>query len=126
MLLMSASPALMAEWVPIDDGKDAVVYVDYSTIQRSGNKIKVWSLGDHKSIQDSIAGPYLSLKFLLELDCIERLERVISVIAYSAHMGAGEVIGSITNNSAQWEYLVVGTEGWAQYKEFCLMERESK
>jgi hypothetical protein len=51
MLVVSTSA--IAEWVAIGETeeKDLTVYADPTTIRKTGNIVKMWSLDDHKMAQ---------------------------------------------------------------------------
>ena len=96
LMLLALSNGVMAEWVKVADvmlGKGAS-YVDATTIRRSGNTVKMWSLTDLESAQVIDGQPYLSQKSRYEYDCMKNQVRLISISRHSGNMGAGNLIAS--------------------------------
>jgi hypothetical protein len=63
LLLLMVSTNVMAEWTEVSSSNDVAgltVYVDTGTIKRKGNKVKMWSLDDFKTVRESEGYRYLS------------------------------------------------------------------
>jgi hypothetical protein len=82
-----------AEWVAVGESDSLISYVDYSTIRKSGNMVKMWSIYDYKHALEGFAGKkFLSTKSRDEYDCIEEKARRISLSVFSGNIGQGEAI----------------------------------
>ena len=89
LILAVVSSSAMAEWVFV--GEDAHrtinIYVDYNTIRKTGNMVKMWSLYDYKTVMSLAGYKYLSQKLQNEYDCQEEKSRIIVNIYYDRNMG---------------------------------------
>ncbi|MBI5317644.1 MAG: hypothetical protein HZB34_16910 [Nitrospirae bacterium] len=126
VLFVSNVPAY-AEWVAVE--KDNLLpglqtlYIEADTIRREGNLATVWQLIDFKWMQGSARGPsrFLSTTTHKQLDCREKLVRLLAYTEFSLQMGSGiRVDGYVDKdrwlpvepesiNSALWE-LACGQE----------------
>ena len=122
LMLMAVSAGAMAEWTKMSemggiDGHD--FYIDLSTIRRSGNTAKMWTLRDFKKAKPlSDNKSYLSTVSLHEYDCNKGQERYLSLVTYSGNMKNGDIV-------SQWE----GEEKWSESglsKIICDATAESK
>jgi len=102
LMLAVVSSNAMAEWVGVGKNENFIVYVEPSTIRKSGNKVKIWSLHDYKTAQGSI--PYMSSRLEREHDCIEKQSRQLFLAFYSKNMGRG---GSIWKDTEPRNWLPV-------------------
>ena len=100
LLLMVFSTSLFAEWTRVgssDDGEQTT-YIDLETIKRKGNKVKIWSLFDYKTVRKLEHDRYLSRVIHQEYDCEEETLRILDVYWYSGNMQRnGKVVSSNTN-----------------------------
>ena len=71
------------------------VYVDSSTIHRSGTIAKMWVLFDYKNREKWGDQLYKSTKMQEEFDCAEERSRNIYLIVFVGNMGDGKVITAI-------------------------------
>lgn len=104
--------AAAAKWVkidssPTDGGRDT--YADPVTVLRSGNMARMWDLRDYKTTQVVQGTRFLSFKTQHEYDCKAARRRNLSVIAFSGHMGAGDVVRSSGNTPNAWEAIAPGS-----------------
>jgi hypothetical protein len=91
----------MAEWVKIVSGKSDTVYADPSSIQKKGDKVKMWHMLDYKSAQPSGVSPYMSLKRRTEFDCSKPQYRFLYTLYFSNNMGVGDSIGK-DSTASKW------------------------
>ncbi len=92
-----------AEWTEVAVGVDsAVVYADSATIIRSGNKVKMWSLGNFPLERIHAEKEYLSMKFWVEYDCKNNQLRQLSITAFSKNMGAGDIVYAEGEHLGAW------------------------
>lgn len=100
LLLLVSTNVFAVDWFEVGEDEDGTSnYVDQQSIQRAGNKVKVWVLYDFKSGQliGSSKISYLSLLAKVEYDCFEYTQRKLDAYLYSGNMGNGDIILSETN-----------------------------
>jgi hypothetical protein len=92
--LISTSSA--AAWVKVGTNKTVTVYAHPETIRRiTPHKVKMWSLYDYKTTQESIGPrPYMSLKLHDEYDCKKEHSKILYSITHSENMGGGRSLYS--------------------------------
>jgi len=92
---------VIAEWTKVTDSKDGEtnVYIDYGTIKKKGNKVKMWSLIDYKTVQKIKFknDNFLSSLSRQEYDCEEETTRVLDLYLYSGNMKTGNNLFSYSN-----------------------------
>ncbi len=100
LVLMAMSTNVFAEWTVVktnDKDDELTTYVDFGTIRKKGNIVKMWVLGSRKTVQELKDGrKYLSVSTRDEYDCEEGTDKLLDMIFYSGNMGDG-VIESIRN-----------------------------
>jgi len=82
-----------SEWtrVHVHDELGLTLYVDYATIHKSGDRVKIWSLGDFKTIRmGRDKKKYLSSKIQWEFICKENKLRGLAFVFFSENMSRGE------------------------------------
>ena len=81
--------------IGVSDNSGTTFYVDPTSIRKSGDKAKMWSLYNYNSVRDTLGVWSLSSIALNEYDCKKDkvIMRFLSV--HSGNMGRGEVV--ITN-----------------------------
>jgi hypothetical protein len=85
-------------------------YVDFWTIKRKGNKVKMWKLYDFKTVKKLGENDrYLSEMRRGEYDCEEETTRQLDVHWYSGNMKQGEIVRSITNIKDEAESVIPGS-----------------
>jgi hypothetical protein len=94
LFLTIVSTNVMAEWTYISTTPEGDIsyYYDFSTIQRTGNKVKVWSLLDNK--KPSKTG-IMSFKAQEEYDCSAETVAGLYLITSSDHMSSGSILNSL-------------------------------
>ena len=99
-----------AAWfeVGVNDDIGTTFYADPTSINKSGDKAKMWSLHDHKSVRNTLGLMSLSSISLNEYDCKKEqvIMRFLSV--YSGNMGSGEVVLTMMN-IVTWTHVPPGT-----------------
>jgi len=112
LLLVMVSRSAMAEWFLIDGNESQKAYADPSTIIKTGNMIKMWSMIDLKETATLSDGkPFLSWKSQYEFDCKEKQSRILAASMHSKNMGEGEVTNNLDFESPQWEAVPPDSEG---------------
>lgn len=120
LLLAIASSNAFAEWVLVDQTNDKSMssYADSATMRKTGNRVKMWTLDNYKKAYKSGNQAFLSEKSQVEYDCNEAQMRLLSLLQYSAKMGAGEVIFSQFEPSP-WTPVVPQSVGMTMWKFAC-------
>ena len=105
LIMLMVSTNVLAEWtlVVVSLNGELSSYVDFKTIRKHGNKVKMWDLDDWKSIKtfkfDTTQFSYLSTALHQEFDCTEETVQILDSIHYSGNMGSGNVVDSSMNAS---------------------------
>jgi hypothetical protein len=102
LLLLLASGSAAAGWTQMGADAATTIYADPATMQRSGNKAKMWSLVDFKEFQRMVEVGYFSQKFQVEYDCTDKRLRQLVQSYHAANMGEGKVVYS-DDTAQEWE-----------------------
>jgi hypothetical protein len=78
LLLLMVSANVFAEWTPVGVNSDMTVYADSGTIKKKGNKVKMWSLNDLKTVKKIANDRYWSIASHQENDCEEETTRILA------------------------------------------------
>ena len=93
LMFFFISTSVMAEWTAMkwnhEDG-GLTLYVDYTTIRKEGDKVKMLSLVDFEIIEKDAVDLYSS-RAQNEYDCKEREIRQLFYSLYSDSMGKGKM-----------------------------------
>lgn len=101
MFILVVLPAF-AGWVKISEGVAVTVYVDPTTVRKSGGSTKAWYLYDYKENNgDQATGAYFSTKNQSEFNCIEATRRDLYSLFLAENMGAGKVVGTVSEPTKQ-------------------------
>lgn len=83
------------EWVKLDITSDYfVVYADPTSIIRSGNKVQMRSLIDHKTPLSKAGKTFISVKAQHEFDCAGAQVRMLFASTHTESMGRGERVAT--------------------------------
>lgn len=106
-MLVLVSKSAAAEWTAIGDGRDFPVtyYLDFKTIDKRGQNVKVWELMDFDTPQEfkGSAWKYLSSRLQIEFNCIERESRILVFYLYEGNMASKDIVYSAKFPTAAWE-----------------------
>jgi hypothetical protein len=80
-----------AEWTQVGRTVEATVFVDTSTIQRSGQMSKMWTLTNFAKPEEIEGRTHRSSKAQFEYDCKAMRSRVMAVFMYALPDGKGTV-----------------------------------
>ncbi len=81
------------EWTRVHEHDElgVTLYVDHATIRKSGNRVKIWSLGDFKTVRiGRDKKKYLSSKIQWVFYCKENKLRGLTFVFFSDNMSRGE------------------------------------
>ncbi len=122
LLLLIGSTNVFAEWTRVFEAASndaATVYVDFGTIKRKKNKVKMWTLLNYELIQGIVnqGNPfgedrslsYLSSTYYYLYDCEEETASVIEQTNYSGQMGSGNVIDNYFPNGFERKPVAPGS-----------------
>ncbi|HYA21521.1 MAG TPA: surface-adhesin E family protein [Burkholderiales bacterium] len=119
LLLAAFSANAAAEWVRVASFEKYIAYVDPTTISGSGTMVKMWSLLDYKTTQESPSGKvYLSGTILHEYDCQGERFRTLSYSLYTGPMGLGDAIFT-DSGEGKWNPVHPETAGEYSWKFAC-------
>ena len=125
------STNVSAEWTKFGDTSDYsdTTYIDRQSIQKTGDKLKIWVLTDFKEIQSlPVANSplYLSQVVYQEIDCQERTIKQIELVYFSGNMRSGTPVLLISQDeilrSSQGgapSFISPGSKGEVIYKIAC-------
>ncbi len=99
LLILMISTSVFAEWTKVTDSSDGdiTVYVDYRSIKKKGNKVKMFDLSDFKTVQKTKSYRYLSQLSLNEYDCEKERRRMLDFHWFSENMKKGDIVYSEKN-----------------------------
>lgn len=100
-----------------DDG--ATIYADLASIRKSGNRVKMWSLHDYKSVRNTYGIRNLSSRLLNEYDCKEEQVMMRLLYVHSGNMGRGEAIQINGEYCCWWSHVSSGTINETLWKLAC-------
>ncbi len=119
LILILSTTNTMAEWVHVGGNDRFTLYSDPTTINKSGNIVKMLRLTDFKTVQISDGKHYLSTQRQDEYDCVKEQRRIIFVNAYTENMGEGYVVMRVVNKSGSWKPILPGSQGEAVWDFAC-------
>lgn len=95
-VLLLLTKTAWAGWMEAIVGPDSTIYIDRQTMRNTSNGRQAWMLINYKRAQQSSAGAYSSIKYLVEFDCTSPRKRNLQVAMHSGTMATGAVIFSDT------------------------------
>ena len=103
VVLGIVSANALAEWSLLASGDGKDIYVDRSTIRRSGKTVKMWDMFDYWTPQQrGDAMHYMSSKAQVEYDCINERARLLYFSNHSGSKGGGETLTDQTVSAPSW------------------------
>ena len=102
LLLALACSSALAEWTTLGDVGNAELFVDPTTIVRTGDTATMWSIYALKATATAGGSTYVSLKRQDEFDCKGARMRGLTIAAYAEPMAGGKLVAEEK-----------GTAGWA-------------
>ena len=126
LLLLASSNLPMtvfAEWTKVgwsDDG-EKTAYIDFQSLRKNGNKVKMWQLLDYKTVQifpkDNTR--HLSMLKRNEYDCSDETDRHLDMFWYSENMKEGEIVFSYPNMKIEPRAIIPGSIDETLFKRVC-------
>ena len=96
-LALSSTQAL-AEWTMIQTNDEGNMYIDFDTVQKSGDLTTVSTLNDYYGTQQK---KEMSSQWSELHDCKNKKFKALSIHYYSENMGKGNLIESYKLNAAE-------------------------
>lgn len=122
LMLMAVSAGAIAEWTKIGATSDGEFdnYADLSTIRKSGNTAKMWTLRNFKKAETAANGKsYLSSMTRSEYDCNEEKFRLLSIHFYSSNMRNGDIVNGLDTEENQWHSILPESISATEFKIAC-------
>ena len=107
-----------ADWKYITGADEGKFYYEPSSIKKTKAFTKVWVLVDFNDPVTFRGITYLSSKSLWQLNCSEEEEKTTQSLAYSGHMGTGQLV-DIRNDKMDWASIVPQTNQELIFKLVC-------
>ena len=104
-VLFLSSVSAHAEWRPVRIAEGAggfTIYVDPSSVSRTGDLVKVLVLYDFRFVQAIKSKSYLSATWQQQFDCVEHRFRHLEYKYYSDNMGNGKVMFAGDDEGNKW------------------------
>ena len=98
LLLVSISTTAMAEWTMVQTGDAGNMYIDFDTLQRSGDLVTVLTLNDYSEPQQK---EELSAQFKELHDCRNKKFKALSINYYSSPLAQGNTIATVSLNEQE-------------------------
>ena len=119
MVLAVASGLAAAAWTKVATTEsDTDIYVDRTTIVRSGHLATMWILEDRK-VPDTFAGKtFLSARLQFEYDCKDNQRRVLQSSLYSGQKAGGSNVQTGTK-AGPWRPISPGRVSETLWKIAC-------
>ena len=120
LTLLLLSTSALAGWTKVgrDRAEGASVYVDLTTVVRSGQMVTVWTVDDMDSLHILNGLEFLSFKFKEEHNCENGHKRLLQRALMSGHMGGGETLFS-TDEVGEWMSSQPGSIGESKARVIC-------
>jgi hypothetical protein len=94
------------------------LYLDRSTIHRSGSVAQMWDLWDFKSAHAFEGKPFLSVRNQYEYDCAGMRRRMLVTRGFAQHMGRGTTVAS-SEDALAWEPIEASSLFVTHWKAAC-------
>ena len=116
LVMVAASPAQAADWIPVSKSTLGVIYIDSATIRKDGNLRQAWQITDYQVRGEE---GELSERSLYEYDCKEGRVRGLTLSIHSGPMAGGKTLHTAGANPKGWSYEAPDTAGWTLLKFVC-------
>jgi hypothetical protein len=105
LILFCFSAEVAAEWTMIQTNDDSNLYIDFDSIKKSGDLIKVLNLNDYYLAQQKQG---LSSQWEELVDCKNKKFKALSINYYAENMGKGEILNTTHFNESEtnWSDIV--------------------
>ena len=121
IILFVAASNAWADWTllgTVESRGGVEYYFDESTIAKSGDRVSLWMMEDHKVAQPYSGKTFLSQKVQHEFDCANNRRRTVQSAIYSQRKAEGDALKEFPNPNS-WRPIAPGTIGAAILKIAC-------
>lgn len=112
-----ATPARAAQWIKYGGNNTGTSYIDFNSIRKVGDSVKVWELQD---LKERHKDGEMSVRVFIEYDCKDMRRRALSLITYSEPMTDGKVLVS-EEGSTKWSHIQPNTPYSMVAESLCAM-----
>ena len=93
-LLSFISMGAHAEWIEVGETKNAVFFIEPTSLKKDKNLVKIWTMRDLREVVFSSTAnvSYLSDRTYAEFNCKEEKYRQLNFYWYSENKGGGQVV----------------------------------
>jgi nitrate reductase cytochrome c-type subunit len=111
LLLMVVSTNVLSDWTKVSDSSHAnrTAYVEYHTLLKKENKVKMTSLTDFKKAEKYGDHTLLSMVTRDEYDCKKNTIRLLEIYGYSGNMQSGDIVLSDERITGEAQSIKLGT-----------------
>jgi nitrate reductase cytochrome c-type subunit len=111
LLLMVVSTNVLSDWTKVSDSSHAnrTTYVEYHTLLKKENKVKMTSLTDFKKAEKYGDHTLLSMVTRDEYDCEKNTIRLLEIYGYSGNMQSGDIVLSDERITGEAQSIKLGT-----------------
>lgn len=110
LILALTSTHALAEWTMIQTNDNGNMYIDFETLQKSGDLVSISTLNDYYVLQQK---GELSSQWKELHDCKHKKFKALTINDYSGNMGNGKVVQTANFNEVEtaWSDLVLYSVG---------------
>jgi spermidine/putrescine-binding protein len=98
LILISISTTATAEWTLVQTGDNGSMYIDFDSLQKTGDLVTVLTLNDYYEPQQK---DELSAQFKELHDCRNKKFKALSINYYSSPLAQGNMITTVTLNEPE-------------------------
>ena len=125
ILLTLVSQPAWAEWVRLGQANTGAPdsftsYLDPATVRKTSNGRRAWLMTSFEKPQTFFGKDYLSVRQLLEFDCVGERVRSLQVVINAGKTGDGKLVES-SDDPSNWNVSPPGSIWDTQLKAVCRM-----
>lgn len=98
LILISISTTAAAEWTLVQTGDNGSMYIDFDSLQKTGDLVTVSTLNDYYEPQQK---DELSAQFKELHDCRNKKYKALSINYFSSPLAQGNLITTVTLNEPE-------------------------
>lgn len=98
LILVSISTTAAAEWTLVQTGDNGSMYIDFDSLQKTGDLVTVSTLNDYYEPQQK---DELSAQFKELHDCRNKKYKALSINYFSSPLAQGNLITTVTLNEPE-------------------------
>lgn len=98
LILVSISTTATAEWTLVQTGDNGSMYIDFDSLQKTGDLVTVSTLNDYYEPQQK---DELSAQFKELHDCRNKKYKALSINYFSSPLAQGNLITTVTLNEPE-------------------------